>query len=331
MAQRTHVRTSDMTDKYKVREKLGRGAFATVRKAIKKETGEHFALKVVRKKGMDEYNLKALESEVNIMQQIHHPNIVVLHDLFDTPNHLHMIIDLLAGGELFDRIVEVGSFSERQAAQIIAQITEALSYLHSMNVVHRDLKPENLLYESKDPDSPIKLVDFGLAKQGEDPLRTPCGSPAYVAPEVLERRPYGPPVDWWSLGVILYILLCGFPPFHDEHNNLKKLYKKIRKGQYSFPRPYWDNISDNAKDLVRKLLDTNPNTRANAEVVMSHPWITDQTEQDNQLGGQHITLLKTYQLKSTLRRGVNTVLAVLRMVDLLRDLQVARIRNARQG
>eukprot|EP00494_Astrolonche_serrata_P029121 UN29388 len=213
-----------MTQRYKVKEKLGRGAFATVRRCIRKKDQREFALKVVRKKGMEPYNLKALKSETQIMHTLNHPNIVKLYELYDTPNHLHMIIDLLAGGELFDRIVEQGTFSEYKSARIVNQIAESLHYLHDRNIVHRDLKPENLLYmyAANDETVPvekrdtIKLVDFGLAKQQKESLKTPCGSPAYVAPEVLKRQPYSKEVDWWSLGVILYILLCGFPPFHER-------------------------------------------------------------------------------------------------------------------
>lgn len=308
-----------MTSKYKVKEKLGRGAFATVRRAVRKSDQKQFALKCVRKKGMDEYNRKALESEVNIMLKLSHPNVVTLHDLFDTPNHLHMIIDLLSGGELFDKIVDEGSFSEQKAAKVIQQLAGALAYIHSHNIVHRDLKPENLLYVTKDPEAEIMLVDFGLAKQTEGQLSTPCGSPAYVAPEVLERKPYSKEVDWWSLGVILYILLCGFPPFHDEHNNLKRLYKKIKAGSYTFPSPYWDGVSDEAKDLVKRLLNTNPQKRAGAKEVLSHPWLKNQTNVE--LGNGFATQLRNYQLKSTLRRGVNTVLAVLRMIDMLQTMR----------
>jgi len=317
------MRTSDMTDKYKVKEKLGRGAFATVRRAIRKQDQKMFALKCVRKKGMDEYNRKALESEVNIMLRLQHDNIVTLHELFDTPNHLHMIIDLLSGGELFDRIVEKGHFSEKEAASIVRQITNSLAYLHENKIVHRDLKPENLLYVDKKNDR-IMLVDFGLAKQMKDnqPLSTPCGSPAYVAPEVLERKPYGAEVDWWSLGVILYILLCGFPPFHDEHNNLKRLYKKIKKGNFQFVSPYWDGISNEAKDLVTNLLKTNPSQRFGAKDVLEHPWLSNADNKN--IGKKFNDQLKNHQLKVVLRRGVNTVLAVCRMIDLLRSVQVEK-------
>jgi len=307
------MRTSDMTDKYKVKEKLGRGAFATVRRAVRKADSTEFALKCVRKKGMDEYNRKALESEVNVMLRLSHKNIVTLHELFDTPNHLHMIIDLLSGGELFDRIVEKGHFSEKEASSIVSQITNALDYLHGNNIVHRDLKPENLLYVDKKTNT-IMLVDFGLAKQmGENMLTTPCGSPAYVAPEVLERKPYGAEVDWWSLGVILYILLCGFPPFHDEHNNLKRLYKKIKKGKFEFVKPYWDGISEDAKDLVTNLLQTDPAKRFNAKKVLEHKWLASADEKN--IGKKYNDQLKNYKLKAVLRRGVNTVLAVCRMIE----------------
>jgi len=312
-----------MTDKYKVKEKLGRGAFATVRRAVRKADDQQFALKCVRKKGMDEYNRRALESEVNIMLRLQHSNIVSLHELFDTPNHLHMIIDLLSGGELFDRIVEIGHFSEADAANIVGQIADSLQYLHQNNIVHRDLKPENILYVDKETNR-IMLVDFGLAKQIDSgkTLSTPCGSPAYVAPEVLERKPYGLEVDWWSLGVILYILLCGFPPFHDEHNNLKRLYKKIKKGQFQFVSPYWDAISDDAKDLVSKLLNTNPKQRYGAKEVLSHPWLKNNNQ--TSIGETFNVQLRNYQLKATLRRGVNTVLAVCRIIDLLRAVQAEK-------
>lgn len=325
----SQARTSDMTGKYKVREKLGRGAFAVVRRAVRKSDGVEYALKVVRKKGMDEYNLKALESEVNIMKILEHDNIVKLHELYDTPNHLHMIIDLLTGGELFDRIVDDGCFTEKKAAEIILQITDALDYLHQQRIVHRDLKPENLIYTDKGPNSTIKLVDFGLAKisRPSAPLKTPCGSPAYVAPEVLERKPYGPPVDWWSLGVILYILLCAFPPFSDEHSNLKRLYKKIKKGSYSFPSPYWDGISEEAKDLVQRLLTVDPLKRAKAIDVRNHPWITSHATRDVDLGQNFQNTLKNHQMKVTLKRGVNTVLAVLRMVELLQGIEETNSTN----
>lgn len=320
-------RTSQMTQRYKVKEKLGRGAFAIVRRAVRKSDNVQFALKVVRKKGMDEYNLKALEQEVNIMNNLDHPNIVRLHDLYDTPNHLHMIIDLLSGGELFERILDKGHFSEKDAAHIITQVAEALNYLHSKKIVHRDLKPENLLFANTEDDT-IKLVDFGLAKKNVTPLTTPCGSPAYVAPEVLERQAYGCEVDWWSLGVILYILLCGFPPFHDEMNNLKRLYRKIRKGLTgnSFPSPYWDKISDEAKDLVKKLLTVDPKKRGNGETIMNHPWT-----KTNSTATIVTDQLKHHSLRQRMKRGVNTILAVLRMVEVLGENQVAAVLENRRS
>jgi len=310
------VRSKQMTEKYKVKEKLGRGAFATVRRAINRADNMEFALKVVRKKGMDEYTLEALQSEVEIMRNISHKHIVKLYDLYDTPNHLHIIMDLLSGGELFDRIVDTGSFSEVAAAQVVRQIASALEYLHSNGIVHRDLKPENLLYESHDSNK-IKLIDFGLARKTQAPLKTPCGSPAYVAPEVLERQPYGKEVDWWSLGVILYILLCGFPPFHDENNNLKLLYVKIKKGEYTFVSPFWDKISKEAKDLVSKLLTVDPKKRATYNHVINHPWLKN----ENQTPIKNCSRLKLYQLKRTFRRGVNSMIAIVKLLSLFKELE----------
>ena len=171
-------------------------------------------------------------------------NIVRLHDVFDSRSKLCLVLDLLSGGELFDRIIEKGHFNEKLAAAAFRQMAEALSFMHNLKIVHRDLKPENLLFASKEPGAPLKLIDFGLAGSCADgPLKTPCGTPNYVAPEILRRQPYATQVDMWSAGVILYIILCGFPPFYDENDDLGRLYRKIKRADYDMPSPYWDNIS----------------------------------------------------------------------------------------
>jgi len=160
------------------------------------------------------------------MRQVHHGNIVKLHDVFDGNSKMCLVLDLLEGGELFDRIIEQGRFSEKDASTSFAQMISALAYLHDRHIVHRDLKPENLLFESKQKGSAIKLIDFGLAGSCVSPLKTPCGTPNYVAPEILKKMSYGTQVDMWSAGVILYIILCGFPPFYDENDDVARLYKK---------------------------------------------------------------------------------------------------------
>eukprot|EP00483_Globobulimina_turgida_P001906 UN01908 len=195
----------------------------------------------------------------------------------------------------------------------------ALAYLHSQSIVHRDLKPENLLFATKDNNSAIKLIDFGLAgscKTGE--LKTPCGTPNYVAPEILRRSKYGTQADMWSIGVILYIILCGFPPFYDENDDLGRLYRKIKRAEYDMPSPYWDNISKNAKDLVRKLLQPDPKKRLTAKLTLQHPWLkTIQSNPMTSLGAEHAFHLKRFQYIRRLRRGVRCILAVLRLIQAL--------------
>ena len=183
-----------------------------------------------------------MQSEIDILSQIDHPNIVKLFEIFDEKEHLDLVMELMTGGELFDRIVEKEHYSEKEAADTIRPICDAIKYCHALDIIHRDLKPENLLYGSKEETSIIKISDFGLARflQGEL-ATTACGTPGYVAPEILEGKGYGKEVDYWSIGIILYILLCGFPPFYEENN--QKLFDMIKKGEFEFPSPYWDDVS----------------------------------------------------------------------------------------
>ncbi|KAG1690851.1 hypothetical protein DVH05_027453 [Phytophthora capsici] len=186
-----------------------------------------------------------------------------------------MVMEEMSGGELFDRIVEKEKYSEKEASCVVKKLADALLYCHQKGIVHRDLKPENLLYQSTDEDAEIKIADFGLAKliKGDSLMQTACGTPGYVAPEILEGRPYGAEVDLWSLGVIAYILLCGFPPFYDENN--AALFQSIKSGVYDYPSPYWDCVSDSAKDLISRLLVVDPKKRFNAQQVLDHPWVAD--------------------------------------------------------
>lgn len=186
-----------------------------------------------------------------------------------------MVMELMTGGELFDRIIDKEKYSENEARDVIKSLCDALHYCHEMNIVHRDLKPENLLYQNESTDSTIKIADFGLAKLlSEDSLlmHTACGTPGYVAPEILKGLAYDKTVDLWSIGVILYILLCGFPPFY--HDNTMILYELIKSGKYEFPSPYFDKISNDGKDLIRHLIVVDPKKRYNATDVLNHIWIT---------------------------------------------------------
>jgi calcium/calmodulin-dependent protein kinase I len=296
---------------YDIQQKLGSGSFADVKKAVRKSDGKEFAIKVIKKAKLNADELAVVHDEVEIMHKISHPNCVTLYEMFETKSKLYMVMELLTGGELFDRIVAKGSYSEKEASGVIKNVASAIQYLHQSGVVHRDLKPENLIYLNKTDDSPIKITDFGLAKfranQNVD-MHTACGTPGYVAPEVLKGEKYDKAVDLWSLGVILYILLCGFPPFY--HQNTNMLYKQIKKGEYDFPDPYWTDISDSAKELVRGLLTVDPKKRMSAKDVLAHPWIAGKTASSKTFDSSHSSRLKLLQARRKLKRTVRTIMAV---------------------
>jgi calcium/calmodulin-dependent protein kinase I len=265
-------KTGSLKDSYKLDAILGEGSFAIVRKGIKKTTNEEFAIKMIDKTSLECDDQLALQSEVEILSQIDHPNIVKLHEIYDEKTRFSMAMELMTGGELFDRIVEKEHYSEKEAADTIRPIVDAIRYCHLMGIAHRDLKPENLLYATTDPNSIIKITDFGLAKViNNDLMMTACGTPGYVAPEILTGKGYDVAVDYWSIGVILYVMLCGFPPFSEDSN--EKLFEMIKTGNYEFPSPQWDPISDYAKDLIKKLLVVDPSKRLTADGILKHPWV----------------------------------------------------------
>lgn len=216
-----------------------------------------------------------------LLSQIDHPNIVKCREVFEDAEHIYIVLDLLSGGELFQRVVDKKVFTEKDAADIIRPIIDAVRYCHDLDVAHRDLKLENILYENKDEDAMVKITDFSLAKIIPDDVFaiTACGTPGYIAPEILEGQGYGKEVDYWSIGVILYTLLCGLPPFNEEQNAY--LFEKIKKAEYGFPSPQWDHVSDLAKDLISKLLVTEPENRLSADEILEHPWLLESAAQDD--------------------------------------------------
>lgn len=310
--------STDIHKYYKIHEKLGFGSFAVVKRAVRKADKAQFAVKEIKKSSLDEKEMETVMDEVSIMRELDHPNCVKLIDMFESPKKVYMVLELLTGGELFDRIVKKGNFTEREASEVMKTLTGAIQYLHGKKIVHRDLKPENLLYSSPSDDAQIKVTDFGLAKATSKDkvikMHTACGTPGYVAPEVLRSRPYGPAVDMWSLGVILYILLCGFPPFY--HQDTTELYKLIKTGKYEFPNPWWQNISDGAKDLVTKLLTLEPAKRATPDDVLKHPWISND---QSTVPLQNIKGLQLLQAKLKLRKGIKSIIAINRFVDALEN------------
>lgn len=266
----------EVTDFYDVPgEVLGTGHFSKVKLGTDKKTGEKVAIKIIIKPSGSKINM--LKTEVDILTKADHPNIVKLHKVIDTPEILYLVMELLTGGELFDRIIAKGHYSEADARELTVTMLKAVAYLHSQGIAHRDLKPENILLKDTSENAVIKITDFGLSKifggdaASEVVMKTACGTPGYVAPEVLQHEAYSSQVDLWSIGVIVYILLCGFPPFYGDNDN--QMFRKIKAGQYKFLAPYWDPISKEAKDFVSKLLVVNHKERMDCEAALQHKWI----------------------------------------------------------
>ncbi|KAF2076286.1 hypothetical protein CYY_002401 [Polysphondylium violaceum] len=260
---------SPLKQYYNIGPEIGRGAFSIVREAIRKETGEKVAIKSINTRFIKN---KLLMREIEIMKKVgDHPNILKLYEVYETSRHLHLVLELVTGGELFDKIVQRGEYSEQDASKIVRQIVSAVGYLHANGIAHRDLKPQNLLCAGIEGDD-IRVADFGLSKifGDGDYLETCCGSPEYVAPEVLECKPYDKACDLWSVGVITYVLLTGCFPFWDKNNAV--LYEKIRNVDYGWPEGL--NVSDQAKDLVAHLIEKNPESRYTYEQCLVHPWVT---------------------------------------------------------
>ncbi|KAF1439205.1 KCC1G kinase, partial [Pygoscelis papua] len=266
--------TSNIRKTFIFMEALGSGAFSEVFLVKHRSTGKLFALKCIKKSPLTRDS--SLENEIAVLKKIKHENIVTLEDIYESTTHFYLVMQLVSGGELFDRILERGVYTEKDASVVIHQVLTAVKYLHENGIVHRDLKPENLLYLTPEENSKIMITDFGLSKMEQNGIMsTACGTPGYVAPEVLAQKPYSKAVDCWSIGVITYILLCGYPPFYEETES--KLFEKIKEGYYEFESPFWDDISESAKDFIRHLLEKNPNTRFTCEEALRHPWINGNT------------------------------------------------------
>lgn len=303
---------------YKIKGVLGTGAFSTVREGSHySNPGHKFAIKVILRSKLTAEDEAALIDEVKILRELRHCNIIRLYDFFGETTTYHMVMELMSGGELFDRIVTKAFYNEKEARDAVRILLGAVSYCHSQSVAHRDLKPENLLLRSADNDHEVKIADFGFAKKVLKPksLVTQCGTPGYVAPEILEGTPYDTQADMWSVGVILYILLGGYPPFMDA--NQRELFRKIRHADYEFHNEYWDAVSLEAKGLIASLLVVNPDHRLNAPQALHHKWML---KTDEDLSGasleKNLDELKNFNAKRQFKSCVSAVMAMNKMDSL---------------
>jgi calcium/calmodulin-dependent protein kinase I len=297
---------------YDIGEKLGSGSFAVVHKATRKTDGAEFAIKFIDKTSLSQDDESMLESECRVLKEVEHPNMIMLYEIFHTDEQLILVMELVTGGEMLDKLRAQEKYTEQDAATTVRKIAEALAYLHERGIAHRDLKPENLLLSGPGDDSVVKIADFGFAKiidtQSTSMLETACGTPEYVAPEVLQQLPggYGVPCDIWSLGIVVYVMLSGRPPFWSR--NQAKLFQMIKSSPVSFPARYctrptaasypccphtsaaagfWNvsprnnaclrglpggNCSQHAKDLIAGMLNKDPTKRMTAQEILDHPW-----------------------------------------------------------
>ncbi|XP_031358378.1 calcium/calmodulin-dependent protein kinase type II alpha chain isoform X3 [Photinus pyralis] len=302
------------SDNYELKEELGKGAFSVVRRCVQKSTGLEFAAKIINTKKLSARDFQKLEREARICRKLQHPNIVRLHDSIQEENFHYLVFDLVTGGELFEDIVAREFYSEADASHCIQQILESVNHCHQNGVVHRDLKPENLLLASKAKGAAVKLADFGLAieVQGEQQAWFGfAGTPGYLSPEVLKKEPYGKPVDIWACGVILYILLVGYPPFWDEDQH--RLYAQIKAGAYDYPSPEWDTVTPEAKNLINQMLTVNPSKRITAAEALKHPWICQRERVASVVHRQEtVDCLKKFNARRKLKGAILTTMLATR-------------------
>ncbi|XP_010224085.1 PREDICTED: ribosomal protein S6 kinase alpha-2 [Tinamus guttatus] len=293
IVQQLHGNNIHFTDGYEIKEDIGIGSYSVCKRCIHKATETEFAVKIIDKSKRDP------SEEIEILLRYgQHPNIITLKDVYDDGKYVYLVMELMRGGELLDRILRQKCFSEREASAVLCTITKTVDYLHSQGVVHRDLKPSNILYmdESGNPDS-IRICDFGFAKQlraENGLLMTPCYTANFVAPEVLKRQGYDAACDIWSLGILLYTMLAGFTPFANGPDDTpEEILARIGSGKYALTGGNWDSVSDTAKDIVSKMLHVDPHQRLTAVQVLRHPWIVNREYlSQNQLSRQDVHLVK---------------------------------------
>lgn len=291
--------------------KLGEGTYAVVRIGTERSTGRKYAIKCVHKIKLDDTDTQALKDEIEILSSIKHDNVMRLIEWFEDIDYYFLVTELVQGGELFDRIVNKECYSEKDARDLARILLEALQFLHDSCIVHRDLKPENLLLKSEEVDHEIVLADFGYAARlkasDAKSLTDSCGTPGYVAPEILTGKKYGSKVDMWSCGVIIFILLGGYPPFNASDD--REMVRQIKAGSFHFDEHFWGYISDSAKELIEKLLTVDPDKRLSAREALQHEWLQ---KADSDLASRkldnNLEAIRKYNAKRKLQRAVKLVI-----------------------
>ena len=321
------IMKGNLLDKYTVEKEIGAGGYARCLLVKNKTTGQLYACKELQKNKLN--NVASLKSEIQILIKLDHPNIIKLYEIYENDNYIYLVMELCTGGELFDRIIqktEQGKqFTEKEVANIFQQMMSAINYCHSNKIVHRDLKPENLLLATQDENSPIKVIDFGMSRifNNKQAMFDKVGTAYYISPEVLDGF-YDEKCDIWSAGVILYILLCGYPPFNGNDDD--EIFESIKKRKFVYPDAEWANISKEAKDLINKML-SEPLTRLTAEQVLVHPWLVNQLNKNTKAKEIKINFntFKTYSGANKLSRAVLTYIA-----SRLTDDEVKKLKDAFQ-
>jgi calcium-dependent protein kinase len=299
-----HQNTSKLNQDYKIVKKLGSGAFSEVFLVQNRITNNFECVKIIERSSLSSFEDEDIMNEIKTLSEMDHPNIMKIKGYYQTANHLYIISEYLSGGELFDRIIECHNFSESQAAKLIEQILSAVSYLHKHNVIHRDLKPENIVFETKEKDSLIKIIDFGTSKKvsKNEKLHSRLGTAYYIAPEVLAQN-YDAKCDVWSCGVILYVFLFGVPPFNGKTDD--EIFEKIKKGIFKFPDS-GQKVSDDAKKMIIKMLTKNPEQRPSADALLQESWFVKMREKHTDLEGNILAMknLKNFQSKYEFQKAI---------------------------
>lgn len=285
----------NIEDFYVFEKILGEGAFGKVKLSKHKATGLQRAVKIISKANMSKAEENSLRNEIEILRNLDHPHILKVYEYFSDKNNIYIVTEYCSGGELFDRIVKAGSLSEKKAAGVMNQILLAINYCHKHDIVHRDLKPENILYDTKDENSSLKIIDFGTSAifNSKTKLKEHVGTAYYVAPEVLKEK-YDNKCDLWSCGVILYILLSGFPPFRGDSDD--EILDNVEKGTYNLDEPELASVSKDAKNFIKKLLTYNPEKRISAQDALQDPWLKKHNElSDEPLMNKTLMNMKTFR------------------------------------